>query len=174
MRLFLLSSNGIGAGKTFNSHFFAGKTGQVLALADEIRKELLHIYPNYPWFAKDQEAKNMIIKETNKTLRQMLVERGQQRCAEDPDYWCKSTANQIDILCRAREEIAIHDEAEVEDFAIAIDDIRKVSEVEFFKNRFPDEARHYHLIYETAKQEDAFLDQYIPLEAMSDLILIRK
>lgn len=157
VRIFAISGDGIGAGKST----LAKKLGQeIWSLAGALRAELKAELPNYDWFNKTQEYKETKVKERqNKTIRTLLIERGQLRCQEDALYWVRKIADKLKD----------HDKYVSAALAIAIDDIRKVSEIVHLKEKFPGQVIHFHMCTEDAVHEPEF--ENTELRAMADYLV---
>ncbi len=145
IKIFAISGNGIGAGKST----LAKKLGQeIWSLAGALRDELKHDYPAYDWYNKSQEYKaNTRVKEEGKrTVREVMIERGQVRCAEDALYWVRKLADKLEYVEKMATGLK----------TVAIDDVRKISEIECLKERFPGQVVHFHLLTSTAVREPMF------------------
>ncbi len=146
MKLILVSGDGAGAGKTYAARLFGQS---VWTLADGIRGELQARYPGYNWYNRTQEYKNgTIVKEWERgisTVRGVLLQYGQIKCADDPKYWVKR-------LCESLKQ----SEAAVQGITtVAVDDVRKVCELEHFRQNFRDVV-HVHVECKTAQHEPEF------------------
>ena len=151
--IYLISGTGIGAGKTTLAHKL---TPHVYSLADGIREELSAEYPQYKWYDRSQASKLTICQPTGKTLRQEMVERGQERCKQDPTYWPRRLYNTVDWG-------AMHG-------AVAIDDVRKIVEVQYFKEMFGSLCLHLHVQWPDAVVEPLYDD----LSKVADYIVMRQ
>jgi hypothetical protein len=155
--LFLVSANGHGAGKsTFASYLKAYK----LSLASAIRKEAQMSYSSTDWFSQDQNYKDTHEVLPGVTLRQYLVKLGQDRCEQDPTYWCKELARTLDLAALAGTNVAI-------------DDLRKVVELDFFRDwaeRNSYTVQHFHLKYSAAVAEEYDAGS---LEIRADYVVFR-
>jgi hypothetical protein len=158
MKIFAISGDGIGAGKST----LAKKLGQeVWSLAGALRQELKNELPNYDWFNKSQEYKEVRVKErNNRTIRTLLIERGQIRCQEDDLYWVRKIADKL----------VEHDKFAGAAMTVAIDDIRKVNEIEHLKEKLPGQVIHFHVCTNSAKEEPEF--QNDELRQMADYIIV--
>lgn len=159
MVVIAISGSGIGAGKTT----FAKKFGHpVWSLAGGLRYELSRIYPNYDWENRTQEYKDKtIVKEAGKkTIRQVLVEHGQHVCATNPDHYVSILAE------RLKGGLAPQP-------IVAIDDVRKVLEVNFLRSKFPktNEFMHIHIHWDKAIYEPEFENE--ELAKIADYIITR-
>ena len=164
IQLIAISGDGIGAGKST----FASKIGDtVFSLAGALRGELARKHPNYDWFNKSQAYKDKTHVpeyrglETNQlyTVRHALIEYGQIKCEDDPQYWAKVLAEKI-----AKEENIVTGNVK-----IAIDDVRKVCEIELLKERFGSKVLHFHMTTSTAIHEPHF--DNLRLAAMADYVV---
>ena len=146
--IFAVSGASIGAGKSY----FAKRLNPdyVLSLASPIREDLTKLYPYYPWFSKKQEDKNIVCCETGQTLRQMMVDYGQAKCKEDPLYFPK----------RLVDKIMSHPEAN-----IAVDDLRKMRELVYFREVFGDSLVHFHIVHQSAVAEPLYDAEELMLNA---------
>lgn len=146
MKIVLISGDGAGAGKTYASRLFGQATW---TLADGIRGELQQRYPGYNWYNRTQEYKNSVIvpewRDGYATVRQVLLEYGQEKCAVDPRYW-------VDRLIA---KLKSHEELVQGVSTIAIDDIRKLCELEQFRLNFKDVV-HIHIENPEATHEPEF------------------
>lgn len=156
-----ISGSGIGAGK---SSFAKKMAGEVWSLAGALRKELTKKFPGYKWYDKSQEYKNMRFTETifdpfllsalektkthegGKTVRDVMIAYGQMKCANDPKYWPRILA--ADLQERLKIMDGVH--------TVAIDDIRKVLEVEYLREKFAPNFIHFHIDTGSAIGEDYF------------------
>lgn len=127
MKLILVSGSGAGAGKTWAARVFGD---DVVSLAGAIRGELKQRYPAYDWFNRSQEykAKTRVPEWQNKTVREVLTEYGQQKCQEDPQHWARLLSSYLRNLCSIVDGTRRY----------AVDDVRKICELEHFKELFPD------------------------------------
>ena len=145
VKIFAISGDGIGAGKTT----LAKKIGeQQWSLAGALRAELSRLYPNYDWENKSQDykANTKIIECGKASMRHVMIRHGQMRCEEDPLYFVRKLADKIESLEKMATGVK----------TIAIDDLRKVIEIEHLKTRFPGQVVHFHLITSTAVPEPQF------------------
>lgn len=159
MVIFAISGSGIGAGKTT----LAKKFGHpVWSLAGGLRYELSRIYPNYDWENRTQEYKDKtIVKEAGKkTVRQVLIEHGQHVCATNPEHY-------VSILTE-RLKGGLSPQP-----IVAIDDVRKVLEIEFLRSKFPNknEFTHLHIQWAGAIHEPEFENEQ--LAKIADYVIIR-
>ena len=139
MAIIVVSGNGIGAGK---SHFARRlDTSYVLSLAAPIRDDLADRYPAYPWYSTKQYDKALVCRETNLTLRQMMVDYGQAKCKEDPCYFPKRLVDKVMALPHCN---------------IAVDDLRKMCELVYFREVFGDCLLHFHIVYPNAIPEPLY------------------
>lgn len=159
MVIFAISGDGIGAGKTTLARKLANP---VWSLAGGLRYELANKYPNYNWEDRSQQYKDhtKVTENANKTVRQTMVEYGQFRCEENPLYW-------VERLCDR-----IHNNAApLTQEVIAIDDVRKVTEIEHIRGRFPGQVIHFHVVFAGAQHEPEF--QNDELREIADYIITR-
>lgn len=159
MKLVLISGDGAGAGKTYAARLFGQSTW---TLADGIRGELAIRYPNYNWYNRTQEYKNHThVKEWergDKTVREVLLKYGQVACAGNPKYW-------VERLC---DKLKNSQEFVQGVTTIAVDDVRKVCELEHFRANFRDVV-HIHVESETAVFEPEFEAEQ--LKALADYVV---
>lgn len=162
MKILAISGSGIGAGKTT----LAKKLSKdVWSLAGAMRAELERIYPGYSWFNKDQAYKSdTIIKEYKRgqsSMRQVLIEHGQDRCIESPTYWVETLSSKILSMDQVACGIT----------TVAIDDIRKVSEIKYLRRKFGD-VTHIHIDYYGSVKEAEFEND--ELLEIADYVVQRK
>jgi hypothetical protein len=144
MIIIAISGSGIGAGKTTLAKRF---DVPVWSLAGALRMELKKLYPDYDWFNKSQSYKDgTVVRQTDKTIRTMLIEHGQLRCNGDILYWVRNLADKIELNNSMLSAAVI----------IPIDDIRKVCEIEYLKDRFKGRVMHYHIANNAAIPEKEF------------------
>jgi hypothetical protein len=162
LKILAISGSGIGAGKTTLAKRLCK---DVWSLAGAMRAELERIYPGYDWFNKDQAYKaNTVIKEYKRgqsSMRQVLIEHGQDRCVESPTYWVETLSNKILSM----------DAVVVGITTVAIDDIRKVSEIEHLRRKFKD-VTHIHIDFHGSVREAEFEND--DLLEISDYVVQRK
>lgn len=156
MKLLLLSSNGIGAGKTTFAEKFGGMR---MPLANTLRKEVARQYPDYSdyIFSTKQEDKAFRMKD-GRSIRELLVEYGQSRCAENKTYWCEKWAENISTEMYYTVL-----------FSVVVDDLRKKVELDFFRKNYPG-CVHFHIKYGGAIAEKEFDD----LEEYADYVIYRR
>lgn len=145
LKVFAVSGDGIGAGKSTLAKTLGA---EVWSLAGALREELEQLYPGYPWFSKDQKTKETIrIAEVeNKTMRQVLIEHGQKRCDSDPNYWVKLLGSKIQNAILSGTAPG----------SIAIDDLRKTTEIACLKSLAGVDVLHFHIINPKAIPEPQF------------------
>lgn len=153
MRIILVSGDGIGAGKSTLAKQLGDETW---SLAGAMRTELQQRFPNYDWWNRTQEYKaNTRVKEMgDKTVRQVLIEYGQMMCAQDKAYWVRKLADRLEGLGHLANGVS----------RIAVDDVRKVLEVEHIRSRFRDVV-HYHVSNPAAVSEAEFENDKLRLIA---------
>lgn len=149
--LILISGDGNGAGKTTLADRLPG---QRLSLADGIREELQEEYPDYNWFDKTQEGKNKLVKNTGLTIRQMLIQRGEQRREQDEYYWAKKAMSSINIILRNNEANDI-----------VIDDLRRLNEKEYLESYSEYLVTHIHIEHADAVKEPEYDNDKLKLAA---------
>ena len=157
MKIFLFSGSGNGSGKSSAARLL---TQDVWSLANAIRSDMQKRYPGYNWFNKSSDYKNAtIIPEYGngkKTMRQVMVEVGQQPCLTNPTYWVDKLIDQL----RGLNNIAGNG-------TVGIDDIRKVCELKAIRSAFPGAVTHFHVdnLTGTATIEPEFENEQLALLA---------
>jgi hypothetical protein len=147
MVVYLVSGDGQKAGKTTLAEKLVGRRS-VWSIAGSLRGELQRIYPAYNWYAKEQAYKDtQIVKEYKNgkyTIRDVLVEYGQEKSQKDPVYWVLKMIDPLrQLRCMPGSPV------------VAIDDVRKVAELELLKAAFP-QAVHFHVACSKAIKEPIF------------------
>lgn len=85
MRLIFISGDGHGAGKTYLAKKIASGMHQIFSIANMIRQELEKEFPKYDWYNKEPRYKTFtMVHETNKSVHEMLIERGTERKKKIP------------------------------------------------------------------------------------------
>ncbi len=163
MRIIFISGDGHGAGKTYLAKKIASDAHQIFSIANMIRQELAKEYPKYDWYNKTPRYKEYtIVKETEKTIHQMLDEKGNQRKSKNKLYWAKDL---VELLKYNKEKLNL-------DIAV-IDDIRFVDEYEFIKRYFQqDKITHIHIINPHAKAEPLYENE--KLKDLADYHIISR
>jgi len=169
MKLFVVSGDGIGAGK---STFCKRMCDETWSLAGALRQDLRRNFPAYDWFNKDQAYKNTDFREVEKletllglniarrmTIRDVLILYGQVKCSNDPVYWVRELCSVLIPRVQLADGVDI----------IGIDDLRKVCELEYFKATFPRDLVHFHIISSQAIEEPEFENQ--KLKQLADYTL---
>lgn len=151
LKLLAISGDGIGAGKTYAAAVLAQYT---VTLADGIRAELKQKFPQYDWYNRTQAYKaNTLVPEYGEdfSVRRVLYHYGQQVCINDPTYWVKDAANAVEnlVLCENGLE------------TVALDDIRKVCEIQYLRERFPNSVTHLHVVNRRALYEVEFENEQL-------------
>lgn len=167
MQLILLSGSGHGAGKSTLARKLAGE--HVFSLADEIRRELATEYTDisqYDFWDKTQEGKTKLVELTGKTVRDLMIERGEGRRAKfGPGYWVDK------LYHRVQAEFA----TAYEDITCAVDDIRHANEVEILRRLERDfgvTVTHLHICFESAVLEPLYDND--GLMNIADYVIYRK
>lgn len=144
-KIFCISGAGNGAGKSTMANTV---TTEVWSLAGALRQELTTLYPDYNWFDKRQSYKDhtTVAELGNITIRQALINHGQVRCKDDPEYWVRRVADKI--------EHSLHIACNVG--SVAIDDVRKIIELDHLRKRFPGMIIHFHIDVPQAVKEAEF------------------
>jgi hypothetical protein len=159
MRIYLISGDGIGAGKSTLARLLVNPSN-VWSLADALRDEVARIYPGYPWYSKEQHDKNLLVKETGCSVRDVLISWGQGRCLIDPLHYARRLADKIEA---SRSLLT---------GAIAVDDLRKLVEVGHIRKRFPGCVTHIHVSHPDAIPEPQYDNAC--LSAQADYVLHRR
>jgi dephospho-CoA kinase len=163
MRIIFISGDGHGAGKTYLAKKIASGTHQIFSIANMIRKELEKEYPKYDWYNKSPSFKEKtIVKETGKTVHEMLDKRGNEKKSKNKLYWAQQIS---DILIYNKDTLKL-------DIAV-IDDVRFVDEYEYIKKQFQQEyITHVHIINPHAKPEPLYENE--KLRDLADYHIISK
>jgi hypothetical protein len=156
-----VSGSGIGAGKSSFCRKFADETW---SLAGQLRAELKRMFPAYDWFNKEQAYKESRFREGEvlvlkagvslsedsridiRTVRDALIFYGQVRCEQDEQYWVKCLAERLDPRLNIADGVT----------RIGIDDIRKVCEVEYLREKYGKQFQHFHIVTPQAEKEIHF------------------
>lgn len=162
MVIYLISGSGSAAGKTTLAESLVGGSGshRVWSIAGPMRDELCKVYPDYRWHKKDQEYKEKTLVPEYKrgyTVRDVLREYGQEKSRAYPTYWVERLVDRIKHLPTGGYPL------------LAIDDVRKVEELNYLKVKFPNEYVHFHVKTSTAVQEPLFDNR--DLEAVADYVV---
>jgi hypothetical protein len=159
MKIFAISGDGIGAGKTTLAKMIAEP---VWSLAGQLRRDLSLQLPDYNWENRSQDYKDKtrVHERQGKTVRQVMVEYGQSKSSIDPHYWVQSLCDRIGGA-----------NAPLQPPIIAIDDVRKVAEIEHIRGRFPGQVIHLHVEWDGAIYEPEF--DNAGLKAVADYIIRR-
>lgn len=146
MHVFLISGDGNGAGKSTVAERLVGSVN-VVSFARGIRHAAEMKYPGYNWHSKDPAYKNTtVVRElAGKTVRDVLVAIGEAACVEDPLYWARRLG---DHLKRVESNIYMP-------VAIAVDDLRKVCELDYLRDRYP-ALTHFHVVSPSAGAEPQY------------------
>lgn len=137
MKIIFISGDGQGAGRTYLARKLANDSNQIFSIASTIRFEISKLFKKYDWYNKSPEYKqNTIVKETNRTIGEMLDLYGRDKKSKNTLYWAIALANDLQY---AKEHYKI-------DLAI-IDDLRFVDEMNYIKSRFShDKTCHFHVV----------------------------
>jgi hypothetical protein len=159
LHVYLISGDGNGAGKTTLARRLVGEPG-VRSLAQALRNEVMAEYPGYDWHSKCQRYKTETrVKEAGgRTVREVLVDWGEGKCAVDSLHYARRL---VDHLANLNRWI-------VGPKSVAVDDVRKLVELEHLKGHFP-EAVHIHLVNPAAGKEPQY--QNDELAARADYII---
>jgi len=146
VKIIAISGDGAGAGKTYAARVFGNA---VWTIADSIRVELQVLYPQYNWFDRTQRGKEALVgayKDGSYSIRDVLTEYGQEKCAADAQYWIKRLVERLE-----HEQAAAGGDLGT----IAVDDVRKVCELNCLRASFRD-VTHLHITNPTAVVEPLF------------------
>ncbi|KAB8032117.1 hypothetical protein [Fluviispira multicolorata] len=163
MRIIFISGDGHGAGKTYLAKRIASGSHQMYSIANMIRKELEKIYPKYDWYNKSPSFKdNTIVKETGKSVHQMLDDLGKEKKSKNNIYWAKQI---VELIQYGRDTDKL-------DLAI-IDDIRLIDEYLYIKSQFQKEhITHFHVVNHSAKPEPMY--QNLELRNQADYHILSR
>lgn len=164
MSFILISGDGEGAGKTTFARRLESIYSSTMSLADGIRRELRSLYPDIRWFNKSQEYKSNTYL-NGKSVRQHLIDVGQSRREDDPDYWCKKLY-EFAVECNLAINLDI-DEAS-EKYIVIVDDVRFKNEVSYLREH-AGEVIHYHITNPNAKTEPIYDNN--ELKQMADYVV---
>lgn len=155
-RVLIISADGLGAGKTTLA---ARLGGAKFSFADSIRHEMREVMPDVNWFDKSQAGKLAVVRGTGgKTVRDLLIQVGQERRAENPNYWVEKTAYLIQKF------LADWDSRHVP--PVVVDDLRFLNELAYFRDIFGDDLTHIHVSSPGATPEPQY--QNVELAAVAD------
>lgn len=159
MHVYLISADGNGAGKSTLARRLVGEGG-VRSLAQTLRNEVAVRYPDYDWHSRCQIYKDTTrVREAgNRTVREILVAWGEAACAEDPLHYADALVTHLQNLDRWISGPK----------SVAVDDMRKVVELEHLKKHFPS-ATHIHLLHPGAGAEPQY--QNDELRARADYLI---
>lgn len=158
MVVYLISGSGQGAGKTTLAERLVGPRA-VCSIADEMRKELRRLHPSIDWNNKTQayKANTIVPGGQGLTVRMWLTNYGQKHAADNPSYWVDKLIK--NLYC------------EVGKSFVAIDDVRKIEELDALKKAFP-HSYHFHVDYSEAVAEPIFHSD--TLKQRADYIVQRR
>jgi hypothetical protein len=150
MIIYLISGDGAGAGKTALAEYLVGASN-VWSIASGMRFELSKTFPQYRWYDKTQAYKeNTLVPEYKRgfTVRDVLRDYGQEKSHHYPTYWIERL---IARLQQSRELV-------MGPQGIAIDDVRKVAELNYVKSKMQNthDIRHVHVENPDATFEPIF------------------
>jgi hypothetical protein len=156
MRVILISGDGHGAGKTFLARKFA-REDCIFSIANLIRAELRKKYPNYDWYNKDPRIKtSVVVRETKKTIHEMLVDAGHEGKSKNPLVWAQKLAELIQYSRdKLKLELAVIDDVRFEDECIYL---RSMLGMEF--------VTHFHIVNPKATPEPQYNNE--KLKVMAD------
>lgn len=160
MHLILISGSGIGAGKSTLAHSLAPTT---FSLADEVRRELSQEYPleAEKFWNRTQAGKLLLVADTDRTVRDLLIERGQTRRVGDPGYWATKL---YDTLVEYERQSYVHT-------VVAVDDIRFLNEIEILRDVEGAAVVHLHIAHLGAVAEPQYEND--KLERIADYVIRR-
>lgn len=93
------------------------------------------------------------------TVREAMTLYGQAVCKEDPQHWVKKLIEHLKEVDRIADGVT----------TIAVDDVRKMCELDALKECFPGRVVHLHVIGSGAKEEKHFDND--ELMAVADYLL---
>ena len=161
MKIIGVSGDGIGAGK---SSFCKKLTNEVWSLAGALRDELKRVCPEYDWFNKSQEYKTQPFTHSSRlldklgcttledlprmrTVRDAMIVYGQFKCEQEGEnYWVRELSSKLD------QRLHIMDGCRT----IGIDDVRKVVEIEYLREKYHRDFLHFHIVTDSAIPEAQF------------------
>lgn len=161
--IILVSGSGIGAGKSTLARKLVGAgAGLVVSLGDGIREELSIDYPEIDWYNKSQSHKDTPVQGTDMTVRDHLIQRGQERCVTSPTHW-------VDHLFWRLTTSPIFTNTST----IVVDDLRKVVELKEFRRRTStwNNCLHFHIEYPSAIYEPQYDGEQ--LRELADYVVTR-
>jgi hypothetical protein len=137
----LISGSGIGAGKTYLSRKFAGLPR--VSLAQALRDDLYSLHPEIDWNNRSQEYKNSSPPSLGGiTVRQRMIDWGQQRCDNEPAYWPRRLMEQLTNTTYPHA-------------TFVVDDLRKVVELDYFRGHGKS-VLHFHVYHDGAVREPQY------------------
>jgi len=154
-QIIAISGSGIGAGKTTLAKKLLAESW---SLAGALRKSLKRIYPATDWYNKTQEFKSQrftgdiraIFPDADVserlTNRDIMLRYGQMKCTNDDVHWARELVNDLE------ERLNIADGAHT----IAVDDVRKVCEIEYLREAYGERLIHLHVDTDSATAEAEF------------------
>jgi len=146
--MFLVSGDGQGSGKTYLAESLVGPHN-VWSIASAMRLELAKEYPDINWFRKDQAYKDNTTVDAYKrgfTVREVMIEYGQEKAKHQKCYWVDRLIDRLN-----------HGHGIASGSLLAIDDIRKVEELNALKLRTKCSGfLHLHVENPDAKPEPMF------------------
>lgn len=143
--LILISATADSCGKTTLGSKFNGFSW---GLADTIRCELSQEYPDVKFFDKTPEGKRKLVPGTTMTVRDLLIERGENRRRKNLLHWCGLWESFLPSSLRDQE-------------ILVVDDIRQKYEAQYFKEKF-DNVIHFH-IHDPSVTENKFFPDCVSL-----------
>ena len=152
--IFAISGSGNRAGKTT---FARSLSSNVFSLANALRDDLVIELPQYDWYNKDGVYKDTtIVTEYGVSMREVMIKYGQEKCANDANYW----SNKLCGIIQADPRLMS---------TVAIDDVRKLSELDVLRKHFNDKVVHYHVTSVSSLAEPHFENDQ--LAAVADYII---
>lgn len=156
MVVYAISGDGIGAGKSSLARLLVGASN-VWSLAGQIRADLAMELPGYDWNNRTQSYKDTtrVRERQNKTVRQVMIEHGQFKCATASLHWVELLCDRIVGSTKLASGIK----------AIAVDDLRKLSELNYLKSRLGEDLVHFHVHNPKATFEPEFENEALAAAA---------
>ncbi len=154
MQIIAISGDGNGAGKSTLALKLADS---VWSLASALREELVRKYPGYEWHNKSQTYKNLTrVGEVNgMTVREVMIKHGQDMCQADPTYYVRKLTAKLQAVSTMATGAR----------RVAIDDIRKVVELDYLRDTFSTSLLHYHVVNPNAVFESEFDNEQLASRA---------
>lgn len=158
--ILLISGSGEGAGKTTLARKL---TPHVVSLASAVRTELRLRYPEVDWEDRTPAGKAVFIEKgalAGHTVREVLLRHAEGRRAKAPLYWVDRTVARLRLMSEGVVQV------------VAVDDLRRILELETIRNEFPGQVTHLHIEYAGAVAEPHFEAE--ALARLADYVVVRK